>query len=85
MLDDEGNKIATELVRRDDPRNVKDPETAERLSSPSTPSGASASHRLGYFETFNRDNVTLVDLRKDADRGDHADRATDGEAEFDST
>ena len=25
-----------------------------------------------YYETFNRDNVTLVDVRDDADRGDHA-------------
>ena len=28
-----------------------------------------------YYETFNRDNVTLVDLRGDADRRDHAARA----------
>ena len=27
-----------------------------------------------YFETFNRDNVALVDMRADADRGDHAGR-----------
>ena len=30
-----------------------------------------------YYETFNRDNVTLVDVRSDADRGDHADRRAD--------
>ena len=28
-----------------------------------------------YFETFNRDNVTLVDVAQDADRGDHRRRA----------
>ncbi len=28
----------------------------------------------GYYETFNRDNVTLVDLRKDPIVGGHADR-----------
>ena len=40
----------------------------------------------GYFETFNRDNVTLVDLREDADRGDHARpgiRTAEGEFELD--
>ena len=28
----------------------------------------------GYYETFNRANVTLVDVSRDADRGDHGER-----------
>ena len=52
-------------------RIVKDPETAASL----VPDHPFACKRpiidQGYYETFNRDNVTLVDLRKGADpRGD---------------
>ena len=46
-------------------RIVKDPETAASLT-PSHPFGCKRPIiDQGYYETFNRDNVTLVDLRKD--------------------
>jgi cation diffusion facilitator CzcD-associated flavoprotein CzcO len=55
------NELYAELVRR----AVSDPATAEALV-PHYPVGCK---RLiidsGYYETFNRENVTLVDLRKD--------------------
>jgi len=45
-------------------RTVKDPETATALA-PHYPMGCKRPIiDIGYFATFNRDNVTLVDLRK---------------------
>ena len=53
---------------------VQDPAVAELLAPKDHPIGTK---RLcvdtDYYETYNRDNVTLVDVRSDADRGDHAD------------
>jgi cation diffusion facilitator CzcD-associated flavoprotein CzcO len=47
-------------------REVKDPETAAALV-PHYPMGCKRPIiDIGYFETFNRENVTLVDLRKGA-------------------
>jgi cyclohexanone monooxygenase len=57
------NKTAAEFVHGKIREIVKNPETAEKLSPKSFPIG---SKRLcvdtGYYETFNRDNVTLVDI-----------------------
>ena len=45
-------------------RTVKDPETAEALSPRGYPLGCKRPVLdAGYFETFNRDDVSLVDLR----------------------
>ena len=66
ILDMEANKQATELYAEMIRRTVKDPETAESLV-PHYPFGCKrVIIDVDYFETFNRDNVTLVDLRKDA-------------------
>ena len=55
---------------------VDDPDVAELLS-PDTVIGCK---RLcvdtGYYATFNRPNVHLVDIRERRDRADHPDRAT---------
>ena len=52
---------------------VKDPVVAEALAPKDYPYGTKRPPiDTDYFETFNRDNVTLVDLRADADRRDHA-------------
>ena len=61
----EANDLAAEFVRDKIREIVKDPEVARRL----TPTGYPiATKRLpldnGYFQTFNRDNVELVDLRE---------------------
>ena len=68
MLDMEANQAGVELYGELIRRHVKDPTVAEALV-PHYPIGCK---RLildtGYFETFNRDNATLVDLRKDAIR-----------------
>ena len=63
LLDKRANDTAAEFVRERIRRVVKDPATAELLC-PQTVLGCK---RLcidtGYYETFNRDNVTLVDVR----------------------
>ena len=66
MLDLEANSAARDLYAELVRRGVKDPETAEALV-PHYPMGCKRQIiDIGYFDTFNRDNVTLVDLRKGA-------------------
>jgi cation diffusion facilitator CzcD-associated flavoprotein CzcO len=64
FFDIEANQMATELYGQAVARIVRDPETAAAL----VPTHPFACKRpiidQGYYETFNRDNVTLVDLRK---------------------
>lgn len=63
--DMEANELARRLYGEAVARIVKDPETALSLV-PTYPFGCKRPIvDDGYFETFNRDNVTLVDLRKD--------------------
>ncbi len=72
FFDIEANRMAAKLYGEAVARIVKDPETAASL----VPVHPFACKRpiidQGYYETFNRDNVTLVDLRKSRDsRGDN--------------
>jgi len=66
MIDPAANQLAAEFVRQQIAAIVKDPATAELLSPRSFPIGTK---RLcldtGYYETFNRPNVSLVDLHTD--------------------
>ncbi|HET7038188.1 MAG TPA: NAD(P)/FAD-dependent oxidoreductase [Thermomicrobiaceae bacterium] len=59
------NETAAAFVRAKIRAIVRDPEVAEQLTPRDHPLGAK---RLpldtGYYETFNRDNVTLVDIRR---------------------
>ncbi|MEU2004880.1 flavin-containing monooxygenase [Rhodococcus sp. NPDC019627] len=64
ILDQRSNDAAAEFIRRKIHETVTDPETAELLTprgypyiSKRPPSGTN------YYETFNRDNVSLVDIR----------------------
>ena len=70
----DANQIASDFIRDKIREIVKDPATAEMLCPKDHPF---ASKRppidTDYFDTYNRDNVKLVDLREHADRGDHAD------------
>ncbi|PRC54525.1 cyclohexanone monooxygenase, partial [Mycobacterium sp. ITM-2017-0098] len=63
FFDIEANQMAASLYGEAVARIVETPETAKAL----TPSHPFACKRpiidQGYYETFNRDNVTLVDLR----------------------
>jgi cation diffusion facilitator CzcD-associated flavoprotein CzcO len=64
FFDIEANQMATKLYGEAVARIVEDPETAAAL----VPTHPFACKRpiidQGYYATFNRDNVTLVDLRK---------------------
>ncbi|OBB59252.1 cyclohexanone monooxygenase [Mycobacterium sp. 852013-51886_SCH5428379] len=68
FFDIEANRMATALYGQAVAQIVHDPDTAAAL----VPSHPFACKRpiidQGYYETFNRDNVTLVDLRRGAIR-----------------
>jgi len=66
LRDMTANEMAVELFREMVRRTVHDPEVADSLCPKDYPLGCKRPVLdNGYFETFNRDNVTLVDLRKD--------------------
>ncbi len=64
MTDRDANEVVCEFVRNKIRHIVKDPETAEKLCPTTYPIGAK---RLcidsGYFDMYNRDNVSLVDVK----------------------
>ena len=64
MTDPAANAVVCEFARSKIRETVKDPETAEKLCPKDYPIGAK---RLcidnGYYEMFNRDNVSLVDVK----------------------
>ena len=65
LVDEELNEEVSEFVRGKIREIVRDPETARKLM----PDYHFATKRLildnGYFEAYNRENVSLVDLRED--------------------
>ena len=65
LLDANVNESFAEFVRERIRETVKDPVTAEKLSPRTYPI---ASKRMcvdtGYFEVYNRDNVTLIDIHE---------------------
>jgi len=64
--DPEANELAEEMYREMVRRTVHDPEVAEGLCPRGLPLGCKRVILAnGYFEAFNRDNVSLVDLRSD--------------------
>ncbi|MGE0221805.1 MAG: flavin-containing monooxygenase [Acetobacteraceae bacterium] len=66
LVNKDSNDTASEFVREKIRGIVKDPRTAELLAPKDHPIGTK---RLcldtNYYETYNRDNVTLVDVRSD--------------------
>ncbi len=64
MTDARANEVVAEFVRNNIRSRVRDPEVAELLCPKAHPFGTK---RLcvdtDYYETYNRDNVTLVDLK----------------------
>ena len=64
-VSEEANDSLAEFVRDKIREIVDDPETAEKLLPDHFVMTKRPILDGGYFETFNRDNVTLVDLRED--------------------
>jgi cation diffusion facilitator CzcD-associated flavoprotein CzcO len=65
LVNEESNETAAEFIRSKIRQIVKDPAVADRLSPRDYPYGTKRPPiDTNYYETFNRDNVTLVDLRK---------------------
>jgi cyclohexanone monooxygenase len=65
LVDPAANETAAEFIRAKIRAVVDDPEVAETLSPRSFPYGTKRPCLdSGYYETFNRPNVHLVDLRK---------------------
>jgi cation diffusion facilitator CzcD-associated flavoprotein CzcO len=66
MVNQAANDTAAEFLKSRIRATVRDPKTAAALSNIDHPYAAKRPPiDTGYFETFNRDNVTLVDLRED--------------------
>ncbi len=66
LLDETANVKLADFVKDKIRSIVKDPETAAKLADIDHPYAAKRPPiDSGYFETYNRDNVTLVDVRSD--------------------
>jgi cation diffusion facilitator CzcD-associated flavoprotein CzcO len=64
LINEEANTTAAEFIRSKIREIVRDPDLAEVLAPKDHPYGSKRPPiDSGYFATFNRDNVTLVDLR----------------------
>mgnify|MGYP001814861757 FL=1 len=63
VTDEAANEEACEFVRKKIRQTVKNPEVAERLSPDTRIFCKRVCADTGYFDTFNRDNVHLVDVR----------------------
>ena len=75
LFDKDANDTIAEYIRERIRERVNDPAVAELLAPKDYPYGTKRPPLdTDYYETFNRDNVTLVDISDDADRGDHRDR-----------
>ena len=70
LLNEEANDLAKEFVHRKIAEKVDDPEIAKKLTPKGFPFGAMrpAVDHL-YYESFNRDNVELVDIKEDPIEG----------------
>lgn len=70
LLDERANETAAEFIRQKIAGLVEDPAVREKLMPRGFPFGAKRpSVDSGYFETFNRPDVTLVDLREEPIEG----------------
>src|SRR3989440_712695 len=64
LIDKRANETAADFLRARIREVVKDPETAEILSPRTVVGGKRLCIDIGYYETFDRENVTLIDLNK---------------------
>ena len=82
LVSQQANDVIAQFVRDKIRAKVRDPEVADLL----TPTAVFGCKRIcadtGYFETFNRDNVTLVDVSKQAIDGFTAQGLTVGDKSY---
>ncbi|NBC36156.1 NAD(P)-binding domain-containing protein [Novosphingobium sp. FSY-8] len=65
LIDEDANTTAAQFARGKIAQLVHDPDTARRLTPTGYPIGSRRlCSEIGYYEAFNRDNVSLVDLRE---------------------
>src|SRR5215468_219460 len=83
-VDVDGNKIVADLIREKIRGVVKDPETAEALTPHDHPFGAKRPCLdTNYYATYNRSNVTLVNLRQEPIKAITATGVTTDKRNFD--
>ena len=83
-VDVDGNKLVADLIREKIRAVVKDPETAEALSPHDHPFGAKRPCLdTNYYATYNRPNVTLVNLRAEPIKAITASGITTDKRSFD--
>ena len=68
MVDQEANDTAAEFVRAKIREKVRDPKVAELLAPKNTIGCKRLCIDIGYYETFNRPNVTLIDVSESGSR-----------------
>src|SRR5436309_6315628 len=64
LIDKRANERAADFLRARIRELVNDPDVAEALCPRTVVGGKRLCIDIGYYETFNRDNVTLIDLNK---------------------
>jgi cyclohexanone monooxygenase len=87
LLDPAANELAAEFIRQQIREIVDDPDIAEALSPRNHPFGTKRPCLdTGYYATFNRPNVSLVDLRRHpiVEITSAGVRVADGEVELDA-
>ncbi|PVY30212.1 flavin-containing monooxygenase [Williamsia muralis] len=87
LIDPAANDTAADFVREQIRRIVTDPETARKLSPKGYPFGTKRPCLgTGYYETYNRDNVQLIDVRETplVEITERGVRTSEGEFEVDS-
>jgi cation diffusion facilitator CzcD-associated flavoprotein CzcO len=81
LIDKEANDTASSFIRRKIREIVRDPAVAETLSPRSVVGCKRLCIDSGYFETFNRPNVSLIDVsKKPVERITHDAIVADGKA-----
>ena len=65
IIDKEANDVAAEFVKRKIRERIEDPAVADKLMPTSTFFCKRLCADTDYFETYNRDNVTLADVNED--------------------
>lgn len=86
LLDERSNALASEFIRGKIAEKVRNPEVRDKLTPKGFPFGTRRpSVDDGYFEAFNRDNVSLIDISETPiiEFAEGGIRTAEGELDFD--